>query len=320
MQYSSTKILIRKSIIQKYLKLSRLIPEAIALTIVLLEAHTVELSTICWLLLIYSLILRLVWNSAIIVHGLGHSLAIALADRQLSAINLTNVLEHRSIANILKSLFPFNYIFIFVLSPYLKPGKPEHIRLKAIGGMLGNLAIAIIFFFSSHNIFGQALITANLLIAFSSLSDIDAFITGVADYLYCGNFGLIALRKVGDGQKLLPERMVDIAQQMGQETEIRGEQAGGGLVMGSQGDLTMFADRKVLFVGKKIVNRKRRNLTTSLEAAFAPIREEAISAGVKPLKSTVMGVWHYRYATSGTAPSELETHWHEWMGARNYPC
>ena len=28
-------------------------------------------------------------------------------------------------------------------------------------------------------------------------------------------------------------------------------------------------------------------------------------------------MWHYRYATSGTAPSELETHWHEWMSARN---
>ena len=29
-----------------------------------------------------------------------------------------------------------------------------------------------------------------------------------------------------------------------------------------------------------------------------------------------MGVWHYRYATSGTVPSELETHWHEWISQR----
>ena len=102
--------------------------------------------------------------------------------------------------------------------------------------------------------------------------------------------------------------MRDIALQMGQETEVRGEQAGGGLVVGKNNDYTVF-------VGKKIVNHKRGNLTKSLETAFAQIRNKAIAAGVKPL-STVMGVWHYRYATSGTAPSELETHWHEWMGAR----
>ena len=96
---------------------------------------------------------------------------------------------------------------------------------------------------------------------------------------------------------------------MGQETEVRGEQAGGGLVVAKNNDSTVF-------VGKKVVNRKRGNLTKSLEAAFASIRNRAIAAGIKPL-STVMGVWHYRYATSGTAPSELETHWHEWMKARN---
>ena len=132
----------------------------------------------------------------------------------------------------------------------------------------------------------------------------------MADCFYCGNFGLIALRQPDDDNKLLPDRMRTIAQQMGQETEVRGEQAGGGLVIGRNEDRTVF-------VGKKIVNRKRSNLTKSLEAAFAPIRNKAIAAGVKPLESTVMGVWHYRYATSGTAPSVLETHWHEWMGARN---
>lgn len=121
-------------------------------------------------------------------------------------------------------------------SPYLKPGNLEHTKIKALSGILGNIAIAIIFSFFSHNIIAQAAIAANLLIAFSSLSDIEAFITVAADYLYCGNFGAIALRKPEDGQKLLPERILNIVLQMGHETEIRGEQAGGGFVIGRESD------------------------------------------------------------------------------------
>lgn len=303
---------------QKYLRLCNIIFEAIALSIVSITSQTAELFDICSLLLIYSLILRLIWNSAIIVHGLGHTMAIALADRKLSVFNLTNILEHQSIETVLKSLLPFNQIFIPYFfkcsnrrsSLHLYLGKAEHIRLKSVGGIILNLLVAIAGSSYPQNFFTQALIVANLLIALSSLSDLEAFITGMADCFYCGNFGLIALRQPDDGNQLLPTRMLDIAQQMGQETEVRGEQAGGGLVIGSQGDLTVF-------VGNKIVNRKRGNLTKSLEATFAPIRHQASAAGVKPLESSVTGVWHYRYATSGTAPSELETHWHEWMGARN---
>ncbi len=305
---------------QKYFKLFNIIPEAmlrlklIALLIVFRISQPIVLSDVCLLLSICSVTLRFIWQSAIALHGLGHTVAIALADREPSVFNLTNILEHRSIADILKSLLPFQPIFI----PHpgksdalrLCSGKPQYIRVKAIGGILFNLLVVIIFSWYSDNFFAQALIVANLLIAFFSLSDLEALMTGVADYLYCGNFGLISQRKPDDGQELLPTRMRTIALQMGQETEVRGEQAGGGLVIGKNDDYTVF-------VGKKVVNRKRGNLTKSLEAAFAPIRNKAIAAGVKPLKSTVMGVWHYRYATSGTAPSELETHWHEWMKARN---
>ncbi len=295
-------------------KLSNIVFETIALLIIFFTVRSSELLDIFSLLLIYSIILRFIWQSAIAFHGLGHTVAIALADRELSVFNLTNILEHRSIGDILNSLLPFQPIFI----PHpdrsnalrLYSGKPQQIRVKAIAGILFNLIAAIIFSSYTDNFFAQAVVVANLIIAFCSLSDINTFLTGVGDYLYCGNFGLIALRKPDDGQELLPTRMLDISLQMGQETEVRGEQAGGGLVIGRNDDCTVF-------VGKKVVNKKRGNLTKSLESAFAPIRNRAIAAGVKPLKSTVMGVWHYRYATSGTAPSELETHWHEWIKARN---
>ena len=303
---------------KRYIKLENIIPEAIALS-VFFATEMRGLTHACFLYLTYSIILRSAWNSAIIVHGLGHSIAIAFADKQLSVLNLNNILEHRSVASILKSLVPFQPIFIHNLlvspPPYLIVEKPQGIKIKALGGIVLNLLVAIAIY-SFSNSLGRVLIAANLLIAFFSTSDLKAFITGVADYLYCGNFGLIALRQPDDGQQLLPERMLDIALQMGQETEIRGEQAGGGFIIGSRGNNTMFAERKVVFVGKKIVNRKRANLTESLSTAFKFVRARAIAAGVKPLESTVTGVWHYRYATSGTAPSELETHWHEWMEAR----
>ena len=305
---------------QKYLKLSNIIPEAVALLIVLTTAQR-ELSDIYLSLIIYSLLLRFIWQSAIIVHGLGHTVAIAISDHQLSFFNLTNILEHQTIATILKSLLPCHQIFIPILSPsaspaspvslepYLNTGNPEGMRLKAIGGIIFNLLITITFAGYSNNFFVQAVIVANLLIAFASLSDLEAMITGVADCFYCGNFGLIARRKPEDGKGLLPSRMVEIAQQMGRETEVRGEQAGGGLVIAKQNNYPVF-------VGKKIVNQKRSNLTQSLEAKFASVRNKAIASGIKPLESSITGVWHYRYATSGTAPSELETHWHEWMGER----
>lgn len=295
-----------------WLLIPNVIPEAIA-TLVIVNNTNGEFTFNCGLLLVYSVLIRLVWNSAIVIHGLGHTMAIALADRQLSVLNLTNILEHRSIVNILRSILPFQSIFIPLLTPnlpHLKIGKPEQIRIKGCGGILLNILVAVAFISHPNNIFSQTTIVANLLIAIASLSDIGAVITGVADCFYCGNFGLIAQRKPEDGKDLLPPRMVEIAQQMGRETEVRGEQAGGGLVIAKQNDYPVF-------VGKKIVNRKRANLTKSLEAAFAPIRKRAICAGVQPL-STVTGVWHYRYATSGTAPSVLETHWHEWMGARKH--
>ncbi|MBN3926145.1 hypothetical protein [Nostoc sp. NMS4] len=125
----------------------------------------------------------------------------------------------------------------------------------------------------------------------------------------CGNFGLVGKRKSEDGNELLPKRFVEISQKMGHETEVRGEQAGGGLVFGCD------KNNQILLVGKKIVNLKRNNLTKSLETAFAWVRNKAVLEGIKPLESTIMGAWHYRYGTS-SAPSILETHWHEWTSAR----
>jgi hypothetical protein len=126
----------------------------------------------------------------------------------------------------------------------------------------------------------------------------------------CGNFGFMGRRFEADHQALLPERVVEIFKLMGHETEIRGEQAGGGLVVAQN------KDNQMMFVGKKVVNQKRRNLTQALESAFASTRHKAMAAGVQPSDSAITAVWHYRYGTS-SPPKILETHWHEWMPARD---
>ena len=125
----------------------------------------------------------------------------------------------------------------------------------------------------------------------------------------CGNFGFLGERAPRDRQTLLPERVLDIYERMGHETEIRGEQAGGGLVTArNQADQTVF-------VGTKVLNKKRSNLTRSLEKSFASARDKALLKGHRPAESVITGMWHYRYSTS-SPPSIGETHWHEWTPAR----
>jgi hypothetical protein len=295
----------------------------------------IEISSLpltCILFFVSAFLLRAVWNSSILIHGLGHVLLTAIFDQDPSFIQAANIREHRSPASIFKSLIPFSPIFFpFIHNtdyPWLAVGQatPWRIRIKALGGILFNaiavglapFAISPAFVLLSfdgniHPFIDRFLIHtfvgANLLLIFSSWSDLAAAVTGVATCLNCGNFGFVGKRLPSDGDDLLPKRVVEIFKIMGRETEIRGEQAGGGVVFAR--------DRinQVVFVGKKVVNRKRQNLTQSLEAAFAPVRHQATLSGAKALDTAVVGVWHYRYATS-SPPAILETHWHEWMPAR----
>jgi cation diffusion facilitator family transporter len=304
------------------LSLKRLVPEFLAI----LLAIAVGISNFgFWFVflqvLLLSILLRLVWNGAIIIHGLGHMLALAALDGHPEALVVSNLLENRSLEATLKSLLPGSEIFIPGVDRteelWIEAGErtPWRISLKGISGVGFNL-IAVAIALCSYSIAGvaidfinQVFIAANLLVVVSSLSDFKALITGRAERFYCGNFGFLCQRLSSDSLELLPERMVNMFDLMGRETEIRGEQAGGGLVVARDR-----RDRTV-FVGKKIVNRKRDNLTTSLEAAFAAERRKSSISGIAPLDSSVMGVWHYRFGTSGP-PAVEETHWHEWMSAR----
>jgi hypothetical protein len=283
-----------------------------------------------------SCLLRCLWNSAILIHGLGHSLAQTLVEPHLRALSLQSVLEHQSPWYVARSCLPLQPIFLPGVadsrSLWLEVGDatPWKIRLKASGGLLFNGAAMVV----AYGAYRMAVtpagfdipldiswsmpwvkvalscwITANGMLLVSSRSDLVAMATGQADRFYCGNFGFIAKKSDPQLQGLIPQRWLDLFKVMGRETEVRGEQAGGGLTLAQ--DWTGHTH----FVGDKIVNAKRSNLTESLETLFHKTRDRAWKAGYRPRRSTIAGVWHYRFGTSGP-PSVLETHWHEWSPPR----
>ncbi len=312
--------------------MKNILPEIIAICVVaFIGIENSNLQLVFSLYLGTALILRFVWNSAILIHELGHAVAISAIDRDrqptLRFNNISDLLKAGNNPNALSSLIPGAPIFIPFLSgikhedyPSIPAGDavPWRIRSKAIGGISFNLlAAATAFVVCSSNLSipyflklaCQVFTIANLLIAFCSWTDFYALATGISENFYCGNFGFICQRRKGDEGLLLSERMTNIYYQMGRETEIRGEQAGGGLVIAQN------QDKQLVFVGDKLVNRKRDNLTNSLERAFALVRQKSQNNGIAPLEMTTTGVWHYRFGTSGP-PAIIETHWHEWMSAR----
>lgn len=153
------------------------------------------------------------------------------------------------------------------------------------------------------------LLVANGLVLLLSRSDFQSLLTGEGAFLWCGNFGLITVPARNRAGDLLPKELLEIYQLMGRETEVRGSQAGGGLVLSQ--------DRagQPLFIGHKLVNAKRGDLTQALETGFWRRRRLARFRGVRPHHRTLLACWHYRFGTSGP-PAVQETHWLEWTPAQ----
>ena len=132
-----------------------------------------------------------------------------------------------------------------------------------------------------------------------------------SNMFYCASFGFIAEQEEVSENELISRQGIERFQIMGHETGVRGEQAGGWLVLASDSSC------HVRFVGHKVVIKKQNNLTYHLESGFARKRQHAIRAGYRPLGTSTTAAYCYRFGTSGP-PSVLETHWHEWCPARIY--
>jgi hypothetical protein len=276
---------------------------------------------------ILAILIRQAWVAAQIIHGAGHTLMCALVDQCAAVIRLENFLEHRSLAQMAQSLLPVAPIGLPGVGSqppaWLPMGDPDpwKVRLKASGGLLFHLLVisgagVAIQGLSSHaaawpwmNQLLVAVLLSNLSLALASRSDLQALLSGKASVLHCGNFGLIAAEDPSGSDELLSSQMINIVHRMGRETELRGAQAGGGLVM------TVDRRGDAGFVGHRIVNAKRGDLTPSLEAAFRKRRRRARRMGCRPHPAALLACWHYRFGTSGP-PAVRETHWQEWTPAR----
>jgi len=285
------------------------------------------------ILLVLPLGIRASWNIATLLHGTGHTLLIAAVDGKSSVINIESITEHKNLAKLGRSMMPFRSIngptSRSSESLWLHAGNQEawKIRIKATGGLLMNgialtIAIALIQLTTSNmkqhdpmthfwfiRIHLWSFLVSNAVLLIFSRTDWSSLWTGQATYFYCGNFGFIAEQEDIRDNELLSRQGIERFQIMGHETEVRGEQAGGGLVLARDNS------GHVRFVGHKVVNKKRKNLTYHLESGFSRKRQQAIRAGHRPIGTSTTAAWHYRFGTSGP-PSVLETHWHEWCPAR----
>ncbi|MCX5933159.1 MAG: hypothetical protein NTW83_15455 [Cyanobacteria bacterium] len=263
--------------------------------------------------------IRLSWCAAELLHGAGHALVRALVDGDASALRLVNLLEHRSTAAMIERLLPLAPIGLAdgaaLPLPWLEVGSPARwrVRLKAAGGPLFN-ALAILVLMGPVSaglppLLLTSAIVVNGVMLLASGSDWRAMLSGRASRFYCGNFGFISGPAPSPRGELLPSCAIERLRTMGLQTEIRGAQAAGALVL--VGD--RHGDPR--FVGHKLVNAKRGQLTAALETSFGRRRRAAARAGHRPLSSGLLSACHYRFGTSGP-PAVIETHWHGWCPAQ----
>lgn len=285
-------------------------PEILCLALLFLGAFPFNGDALAYPVLIRALIV-----GSVAIHGLGHVL-VAGGSFRTHLVAYTPRL-------CLRDLIPFQPIFIPGFShpsraPRFAPGALSYARLRAVAlaGPAANafvlllLAPALMAFPSTLSLSSLALLFAlsiNLLILATSWSDYASALSGKGMLIFCGNFGILAKRKPGD-RGFMPRRFRGMIEQLGQITDIRGQQAGGIAVLGA-------GDR---FIGKKIVNDKRGKLTKNLLSAFARKRLMYRLLGARPMPAIFHMVAHYRYGTS-SAPSIVETHWLRWSSPRVAP-
>ncbi len=112
-----------------------LLPESIAILMMLwIGIDRFNPPLVCLLFIACSILLRFAWNLAILIHGFGHVFLSAIVDRELAFINIPNILEHRNVSDLLRSLIPAHPIFIPLVQfqndvPWVAVGKKTPIAI-----------------------------------------------------------------------------------------------------------------------------------------------------------------------------------------------
>ncbi|MCA0044932.1 hypothetical protein [Celeribacter litoreus] len=261
-----------------------------------------------WHMLLVPTLLRAAMILATAVHGAGHALCLPE--------DHWRHFKSYMMAQPLQGLRPFAPIFIPGVCPLEKAPRmeidvctPARRRLIALGGPLANIAMLLLALAALRPSWGVAnpshqfallFAATNAWILITSWTDYLTLITGAQLTVFCGNFGILSKRDPSD-KGVLPRRFRAMTERMGHATDIRGQQAGG---------LAVLSGRK-RFVGVKIVNEKRADLTRALLRAFGRHAALCRIGNAQPLKDVFHLIAHYRYGTS-SEPAKIETHWHRW--------
>ena len=321
---ASGPVVVKRFMPSKWRSLARVAPEVVAFSLLAALAAPGLTTLSPRLVIAAAMVIRFAWMLALFVHGSGHITGRLLVDRK-TPVRVVDMFEGTTRKEFCLSLIPFERIYTPGLS---KPktmavgdSSPIQIRLKAILGPLFNTLAAVAAFAAlrwiegngaggSFGIYGAlSFLATNALFALTSVSDFVAFITGSTTRLACGVFVLLGRRAGTDGADLMPARFEKTLGMMGAQTQVRGRQAGGGLVLG------VSPGNRVKFVGYKGVNAKRGDLSRGVLHRVNKAIARAERKGLRPWKA-FMGCFHWRFGTS-SAPSTLETHYHEWVPARD---
>ncbi|UHD14494.1 zinc metalloprotease [Thiocapsa bogorovii] len=297
--------------------LGRLLPEIATALIVaaLIVAGDTTAWLAPWLILLLPVLMRTALMGSVALHGLGHALA-------AGPVGVGRFVDYvRALPPC--GLLPFGPLFIPGLShptraprftlDGLSPTRRRRIALAGPAASLVALCAATATLAALGPSSGPSqwvlllLVSANAWILLTSWTDYATLISGAGRAVFCGNFGILSKRDPGE-RGFLPPRFRRLTERLGQATDVRGQQAGGIAVLGAKGR----------FVGRKIVNGKRGDLTRDLLRAFRRRAAGQRLIGRKPLREIFHLVGHYRYGTS-SCPAEIETHWHRWARPRTAP-
>jgi hypothetical protein len=268
-----------------------------------------------WLAAMLPLVIRAAVQLAVAVHEFAHA---AVAGSPIASVSGQAVLP-----TLARGLLPLQPLYLpglddprRALQVAMPVASKERRRLAAMAGPAANAALslmllALIAFPASPpgalSVILAVFTLANLWTLATSWTDYGCILSGNAARLFCGNFGILAKRGRNE-HGFLPRRVRHMIARLGEATDVRGQQAGGLAVMSASGR----------FVGRKIVNDKRGDLTRDLLGSFRRRALLCRLVGARPRQGIFHLVGHYRYGTSST-PSVIETHWHRWQRPRRLP-
>lgn len=245
---------------------------------------------------------------ALVIHGLGHALALFAVTRDPSAFSATTILEGISFRHLGRSLLPFGPIpQLSSHSPRIPASSCEGWRCRAVAaaGTVANLlALAaasrcLESFDGIVAVLGWTCFCVSSILAMLSVPDVLAVVRGSTPYWACGPAFAVRCNLQGEENDplLISDRLREMARILAREASTRGGQSAGFSVLVDKGGA-----QSVIF--DKVVKGKRDDIVGVLSGRLDGLLEKAGREGYRRPPDFEAILLHLRYATGGA------THWH----------